>query len=119
VSEAIDTIPRESLEKLTNVVFKVEKEPSPKILRENGVPDGWTLFGLYHGIPRTERGDMYGVGETLPDTITIFQGPIEDEAEGDSDLVRQLVYETVLHEVAHYFGMDEAEVEMWEKKHHT
>jgi len=116
VSEAIDAIPRKNIEKLNNVVFFVENEPSLRVLRENGVKKGWTLFGLYHGIPRTERGDRYGVGETTPDMITIFQKPIEDEAAGDVERVKEIVRETVLHEVAHYFGMDEYEVEKWEKK---
>lgn len=116
VSEAIDGIPAASAEKLRNVAIVVEDEPSRSTLRRNRVRDGWTLLGLYEGIPLTARGDVYGVGETLPDKITIFQKPIEEEAGGDQAEVRRIVFDTVAHEVAHYFGMDEPSVRSWEKK---
>ena len=89
-------------------------------LVEDNSPQG-DLLGLYHGIPTPERGDFYGMGATMPDTITLFQIPIENEAahiyttlrderRSYTDSVRQVVRETIWHEVAHHFGMDEHEV---------
>ncbi len=68
------------------------------------------LLGLYHGVPHTARGDMYGVGHTMPDTITLYQKTIEQEAAVSGKAVAQVVRETIWHEVAHYFGYDEGQV---------
>ncbi|MBP7770645.1 MAG: metallopeptidase family protein [Candidatus Pacebacteria bacterium] len=121
---------------LKNVAFLAEWEPSAHVRQEEGLKEGETLLGLYHGVPHTARGDYYGVGGTLPDTITLYQGPIEEEAaelvvqsqkgqmEGKTwpsgperapdDLfgsaVRKVVRETIWHEVAHYMGYDEHQV---------
>ncbi len=94
----------------------MEREPSRETLRKNNVQSGWTLFGLYEGIPLTDRGNYYGVGETLPDRITIFQKPIEDAAGGNQENIKKIVHDTVVHEVAHHFGMDEPTVRNWERK---
>jgi predicted Zn-dependent protease with MMP-like domain len=102
VEECMDIIPPRFRPQLRNVVFVVEAEP-----REAG------LLGLYEGRPLTERS----VGETLPapDRITIYQGPHEREARSEADL-RALVRETIWHEVAHYFGLDEREVMRAERR---
>ena len=88
-----------------NVAFLVEDEPSDEVREEEGLAEDETLFGLYRGVPHTERGELYGVGVTLPDTITLYQKPIEEEGEGDSEKVREIVCETIWHEVAHHFGL--------------
>jgi len=72
------------------------------------------LFGLYHGTPLTERDSFYG--NALPDRISIYQFPIEDECEDDED-IRQCVAETVIHEFGHYFGLSEEEIEEIEEKY--
>lgn len=110
VEDGFALLPAHIRDKVENVALLVEDEPSDDVLRENGLAPGETLLGLYHGIPRTERGSLYGVGETLPDTITIYQKPIEDAAGEDPERIRQEVCDTVWHEVAHHFGMDEPEV---------
>ena len=99
-----------------NVVFVVEYEVSIDVRGENHLTKEQDLLGLYKGIPLTARGDNYGVGMTLPDVITIYQGPTERAASGDTKLVRTVVRETVLHEVAHYLGMGESMVAEWEAK---
>ncbi|MDP2158503.1 MAG: metallopeptidase family protein, partial [Nitrospirota bacterium] len=75
--------------------------------------EGETLLGLYQGIPLTERGSEYGMGMTLPDTITLYRLPILEEARDMDrsflDAVRIVVRETLWHEVGHYFGMEEHE----------
>jgi predicted Zn-dependent protease with MMP-like domain len=73
-----------------------------------------TLFGLYHGTPLTER--RWDHGNTLPDRITLYQGPIEDDSESDDDVI-VAVGETLIHEVGHYFGMSEDELEAIEDRY--
>lgn len=118
VEDGIARIPEKFREKIKNVGIIVENEPTEKQLRENHIEPGWTLLGLYEGIPATERGEEYGVAPTLPDRIFIFQRPIEDEAGGDPENIREIVADTVWHEVAHYFGMDEGEVDEREARRH-
>lgn len=111
VDEALLNVPEKFARLLKNVAILTEDEPSEETLRENGIEPGHgTLLGLYHGIPRTERGSEYGVGETLPDTITLYRLPILETAHDEGKEAAEVVAETIWHEVAHYFGMDEAEV---------
>jgi predicted Zn-dependent protease with MMP-like domain len=95
VAEALDGLPAWVLERLDNVEVLVEDEPPP---------DRRGLLGLYEGIPLTRRGSGYfGV---LPDRITLFRATIEAVAEDEQDL-RELIRETVIHEVAHFFGISD------------
>jgi len=121
VADAIDSIPDEFLDELENVVFLVADEPSEEQLADlqDIAEDGWEvsglysqegdLLGLYDGISLYDRGDSYGSGE-FPDTITIFKGPHE-RLEGGREEILEEVRRTVVHEVAHYFGMDEEQVD--------
>ena len=104
------SVPEKFREKIHNVAFVVEDEPSLVVRRQQKASPNQTLLGLYHGIPRTARGESYGIGVTLPDVITLFQRPIEEEARGNRARVREVVRETIWHEVAHHFGLDEKEV---------
>lgn len=103
VSEAIDALPSWVHEKLENVAFLVKDEPSKAQRKEHDVQNGETLFGLYEGVPLSERGSEAVI---YPDTITIFKKPIL-EAYAVSDDIRKCVHNTIWHEVAHYFGHDE------------
>lgn len=115
-------IPEEFRAKISNVAFLIEDEPSLALRQEEGLAPNETLLGHYRGIPHTARGDYYGMGATLPDTITLFQIPIENEAEdlhakyagkeivNHAFLVREVVRDTIWHELAHHFGMDESAV---------
>jgi predicted Zn-dependent protease with MMP-like domain len=118
-----NAVPEQFHSKIANVAFLVEDEPSHELREQEGLGPHETLLGFYHGTPHTVRGDWYGVGGTLPDTITLYQWPIEDEAEdlrhsnilenvrmSYEEAIRKVVRETIWHEVAHYFGMDEHEV---------
>jgi predicted Zn-dependent protease with MMP-like domain len=96
VEECLDIIPPRFRRRLENLVFLVEQEP-----RTPG------LLGLYEGRPLTERST--GQPFSMPDRITLYQGPHEREARSPEEL-RRLVEETIWHEVAHYFGLDEREV---------
>jgi len=114
VEEALLEIPRRFRREMKNVAVIVEDEPSPAILEEMDIEPGDTLFGLYQGTPLPERGWAYG--NTLPDRISVFQGPIE-EACADDEEIRDCVAETVIHEFGHYFGMSEEEIEEVEEKY--
>lgn len=116
VIDELAKVPERFQHKIKNVVFIVEDEVSAIERDENHLSKEQDLLGLYKGIPLIARGDNYGVGMTLPDVITIYQGPTERSANGNTGRVRKVVRETVFHEVAHYLGMNEGEVAMWEAK---
>ena len=116
VEEGFERLPRWVREKIKNVAILEEDEPSREDREAEGLSDEETLLGLYKGIPLAARGDMYGVGMTMPDTITLYQIPIEEAAAEDGMDVRDVVAETIWHEFAHYFGMDEGEVQGRERE---
>lgn len=115
VEEAFLLIPEKFRAKIKNVALLVEDEPSEEVRTQERLEGDETLLGLYQGIPNTERGDTYGVGPTVPDTITLYQLPIEEAAREDGADVRTVIAETIWHEYAHYFGMDEEEVRLREE----
>jgi predicted Zn-dependent protease with MMP-like domain len=114
VAEALDTIPARFRRHLQNIAVVVEDEPSPTLLAEMDIEPPDTLFGLYQGTPLTER--RWDHGNVLPDRIVIFQGPIEDVSETEDDVVTE-VGETLIHEVGHYFGLSEDEIEEIEDRY--
>jgi predicted Zn-dependent protease with MMP-like domain len=113
VQAAYARIPNEFRARLQNVAMMVEAEPSPAQLAEAGVGPGGTLLGLYQGRPLTGRSVFEPFA--MPDRITIFQGPHERLAHSPAQLT-QMVDDTVWHEVAHYFGMNERQVRDAERK---
>ncbi len=92
-------------------MIAVEDEPSREQLDAARVPRGDTLLGLYEGVPLDKRGWYYHMA--LPDRITLFQGPLERCGNGD---IRQAIYETLWHELAHHIGMNEKEVRAAERR---
>lgn len=102
VGEAIDAIPKKYAEKLNNVGFVVEDVPNLEQQAKFHLVHGRTLYGLYEGIPQTQRTNNYSL--VLPDKITIFKRPIELSAHSLEEL-REQVRHTVWHEVAHHFGL--------------
>jgi predicted Zn-dependent protease with MMP-like domain len=117
VADALATIPRRFRDAMQNIAIVVEDEPSADLLREMEIEPPDTLFGLYQGTPLTERA--WAFGNTLPDQILLFQGPHEREAEDDEDLIASIA-ETLIHEIGHYFGLSEEEIEEIEEKYwHT
>ena len=139
VKEALDNLPQEFAKRISNVSIVIEDIPSKELLKSLKLPPWALLFGLYQGVPQTKRGVYSGV---LPDKITIFKKPIEEEAlllledrfsnnrhvytiakmteEEEAKMfqsgVQKLVIDTVWHEVAHHFGLDEEKVEEREKQ---
>jgi predicted Zn-dependent protease with MMP-like domain len=96
VAEALDTIPPELADLMDNVAIFVEDEAPP---------DDPHLFGLYEGTPLTERDSWYASG-TLPDRISIYRNPTLATCDSDADVVHE-VRVTVVHEIAHHFGIDD------------
>jgi len=107
VEEGIKAIPEKFLRKLDNVAIVIEAESTPAQKKKLNIHPGWALFGLYEGIPQTQRGINYSA--VLPDKITIFQRPIEEAAHDEKD-IKEIVKNTVWHEIAHHFGMSEDRV---------
>ena len=105
VLEAVAMLPDELRREVRNLDLVIEDRPTRADLLEAGVSRGSTLLGLYHGIPLTSRGQYYNL--VLPDKISIYQGPIESLCGDDEDEIREQVRVTVLHEIAHYFGIDD------------
>ncbi|OGG60384.1 hypothetical protein A2765_02965 [Candidatus Kaiserbacteria bacterium RIFCSPHIGHO2_01_FULL_56_24] len=108
--EGFEKLPEWVREKIKNVALLIEDEPSQEVREREGLTEHETLLGYYQGIPLSERGENYGVGITMPDTITLYRIPIEIAAQEDALPVSQVITETIWHEFAHHFGMDEHEV---------
>lgn len=104
VREAVALLPPELLERVENVDIVIETRPTARDRKVAGIGPRRTLLGLYHGVPLTRRGENYNL--VLPDKISIYQEPIEWLCATD-DEVREQVRVTVLHELAHYFGIDD------------
>jgi predicted Zn-dependent protease with MMP-like domain len=109
VARLIDRLPRQFREQLRNVEFVVEARPSRELLlAEELDPEEDTLYGLYQGIPLPERSSLDP--PLLPDKITIFAESLLEDFP-DVEELREEIRLTVLHEIAHYFGMDEEDIE--------
>jgi predicted Zn-dependent protease with MMP-like domain len=101
VEAAVETLPDDLREAMSNVAIVVEDEP----------PEGEPLLGLYEGIPLTARTSYYG--GTAPDKISIYRGPLERLYGHDPELLQRQIRRVVLHEIAHHFGIsDERLVEL-------
>ena len=99
---------------MKNIAIVVEDEPSAELLDEMEIEPPDTLLGLYQGTPLTER--HWGYGNALPDRVLIFQGPHERAAEDEDDLVVAIA-KTLIHEIGHYFGMSEEQIEEIEERY--
>jgi predicted Zn-dependent protease with MMP-like domain len=116
VVEATALIPKRFRREMRNLAVVVEDEPSAELLAEMEIEPPDSLYGLYQGTPLTER--LWSFGNSLPDKITIFQRPIEEDCEdGDEDEIRAVIGETLIHEVGHYFGLSEEEIEEIEERY--
>jgi len=114
VRDALASIPRRFRDALDNIAIVIEDEPSADLLDEMEIEPPDTLLGLYQGTPLTERS--WGYGNALPDRILLFQGPHEREADDEDDLV-VAIGETLIHEIGHYFGLSEDEIQDIEERY--
>jgi predicted Zn-dependent protease with MMP-like domain len=106
VARALDGLPQEFAEQLENVAVVIEEEPDPADLEELGMAADEELFGLYLGVPLPERGQGYSA---LPDRIAIYRGPVLRQCRDRREVIRE-VRDTVVHELGHYFGLDDDEM---------
>ncbi len=105
---ALEDLPARFRDALSNVAVVVEEWPPDWLLDELGIPPEDTLYGFYHGVPLPERSVSDPV--RLPDKISIYRGPLEEDFP-DPRVLREEIRLTLLHEIGHYFGMDEEELE--------
>jgi len=114
VAEAVTLIPARFRREMKNLSIVVEEEPRAELLADMEIEPPDSLYGLYQGTPLTER--TWAHGNTLPDRITIYQRPIEEDCDDEDDM-RAVIGETLIHEVGHYFGLSEEEIEAIEEKY--
>ena len=114
VADAITLIPKRFRREMKNIAIIVEDEPSAELLEEMEIDPPDSLYGLYQGTPLPERSATWG--NTLPDCVTLFQNVIEEDCDDDDD-VRMVIGETLIHEIGHYFGLSEEEIEDIEERY--
>ena len=114
VADALAGIPRRFRDAMDNVTIVIEDEPSAELLDEMEIEPPDSLLGLYQGTPLTKRS--WAFGNALPDRILLFQRPIERASHDDGDVV-VTIGKTLIHEIGHYFGLSEAEIEAIEKRY--
>jgi predicted Zn-dependent protease with MMP-like domain len=109
VQRAFNRIPAEIRERMENVVLTVQKRPAREMLKEMGYPPDEPLLGLYEGASLQEHS-YFSAPPLQPDTIYIFQEPLEEMCESLAELEREIEI-TVVHEVAHFLGISEERLE--------
>ncbi|HUC89288.1 MAG TPA: metallopeptidase family protein [Patescibacteria group bacterium] len=112
ISSAMDELPHEHMRSVSNVAVVYADEPTPDQRQELKLRCTETLFGLYQGVPLTQRG---GSTSYPPDKITIFKHPMEQHADSIAELKEQ-IKRTVWHEIAHYFGLNHDQIHSLEHK---
>lgn len=112
VAEALDRMPHEFAELMSNIAIQVREEPDRQTLIDLELDPGRdTLFGLYTGVPLDQRGGWYG--NVLPDVIVLYRGPLLSSCRSRPRLIQQIQL-TLLHEIGHHFGFSEREMDAWE-----
>ena len=114
IAEALDGLPLEFAELMSNVSIQAREKPDAETLRSLDLdPRHHTLFGLYTGVPLDERGGWYG--NVLPDVIVLYRRPLLDACPTRAELIRQIQL-TLLHEIGHHFGLSDDEMDAWERE---
>ncbi len=112
VERVVESIPAEFMSRVENLSFQVEQWADVEILEELGFEDPLELLGYYRGWPLPERSHDYG--GCLPDVILIFQGAVEEYVRQTGEPLRKVIGETIIHELAHYFGFSEEQMDFIE-----
>jgi predicted Zn-dependent protease with MMP-like domain len=112
VGEALDGLPPEFAELMSNLTVQVEESPDAETMADVGLdPRTDALFGLYTGVPLDQRGGWYG--NVLPDVIVLYRQPLVRACGNRRELIHQIQL-TLLHEIGHHFGFSEREMDAWE-----
>lgn len=109
VEKVFQQLPARFKEALENLAVFTEDYPTEEIVRQMHLPSKHHLLGLYQGIPLTKRGVWYGTTPVAPDKISLFKNNILDHCRDEHELEAR-VYEVLIHEIGHYFGMTEEEI---------
>lgn len=109
VQKVFDRLPERFQSAIENVRIIVEDYPSDELVQHLHLPSRHALLGLYRGVPLPHRTSWYGTSPVVPDTVTLFRRNIESRSRSAEEVERQ-IYETLLHEIGHYFGMTEEEI---------
>ena len=107
--EIYDSLPEQFQQNMVNVRIVVEDEPPQETLRTMGIQRPSVLLGLYEGIPLNKRGTWYGMYPVVPDKISLYKTNIEAGTRTEAEL-RERIRHVLIHEIAHYYGMNEQEV---------
>lgn len=107
--QAFQSLPELFKMKIDNVEIVIEDYPTREDLKRMRLPRHDLLLGLYKGIPYTQRGTWYGMNPTLPDQITLYRNNIEKVCKTEEEIEAK-IYEVLIHEIGHYFGMSEEEI---------
>jgi predicted Zn-dependent protease with MMP-like domain len=107
VNRALEDIPEEFLKLLENLEIFIEEEPSGELREQLGLRSGDFLFGLYQGVPRTDRHFFQGI--VLPDRITLFRQSFIRSCRSEAVMLEQ-IRRTLVHEIAHHFGFSERRI---------
>lgn len=107
INQSLDELPQKYISKLNNVAIVTQDQPTEEQRLRLHLHNNQTLYGLYEGIPLTQRGSGYNL--VIPDVITIFKGPIETGANSFSELKEQIKH-TLWHEIAHFFGLGHSRI---------
>jgi len=113
ISEAVNNLPENFKEKMENIAIAIEDLPSQELLIEMKIKSPYGLLGLYRGVPYPRRGIWYR--NVLPDKIIIFKKPIEVRCRNRED-IKESVRRVVIHEIGHYFGLNEADLRKIERE---
>lgn len=114
VAKAVDALPEQFRDRMENIVVVVEDFPSHDQMDKSNLGKGYTLLGLYEGVPLTQRNSYYGM--VPPDKITIFQRVIENQYGSDDFAIQKEIGKVVRHEIAHHFGISDARLDELEGK---
>ena len=109
VEQTFEKLPEVFKKAIDNVGIVVEDYPDDELVKRMQLPSKSNLLGLYHGIPLTGRSTWYGMTPVSPDKISIYQRNIESRCRTDKE-IEQAIYEVLIHEIGHYFGMGEKEI---------
>jgi predicted Zn-dependent protease with MMP-like domain len=112
VEKALAELPHPFKKRIENLAVMVEEAPPKSIYRQTGSSPFSTILGLYHGVPLKQRGFFYG--NIPPDVIIIYQKPIENMCHSE-EAVKRKVKDVLFHEIGHYFGMTERDLEKIEE----
>ena len=109
VEQTFERLPGRFKEVIENVGVMVEDYPTEEIAHKLHLRSRYDLLGLYQGVPLPQRGTWYGMTPVVPDKISLYQKNIEAQCETDAQIIDK-IYEVLIHEIGHYFGMSEEEI---------